>query len=266
LREDHRGLADLIGHTRVVDRALATEDLDGDSRLERLAAERRTRRIFTWFEVGAVIAAVAVQFLLGLPVAGNASQLFAERQFRERAEKRFEENPGDPDLARDLIERLEQFQDDAGVQRARQRHQSALAEADRAREIALRESLARDPRHEEALISLLQLLEDQARIDDARLAYSAFVEAGASPRERVRFGAWLQRRGFAAEAARQLDRALREGETINESYGVLGLALRDLGRTDEARAALSTALAGEASWDEVRIALGALGPPPDAGP
>ena len=73
-RPDGRGLADLLGRTRVVLKAMPTQALDEDERREHQAAGRTVRRAFVLFEIG--LAAVAVG-LLG--VAALACWLPARR-------------------------------------------------------------------------------------------------------------------------------------------------------------------------------------------
>ena len=262
-REDRRSLADLVGRTRVVPRALATVTFDDDENREQASAHRRARNVLAGFDAGLLVIALVIPFVLGRPVPAHQSQIYADRLMRERAQMLFDTNPGDPDLARDLVDRLERTGDFEGAERVRAKHRQAFVAVERARELKLRESLAKNPRDEESADALLELLSDQGRNDDARSVMHAFFEAEPNPRERVRLGAWLQQHGFAAEAARELAQALTDGETAAEAHAYLGLALRDLGRTAEARAELGAALADVPTWDEVREAIQAL-PAPDA--
>jgi uncharacterized RDD family membrane protein YckC len=262
-RDDRRSLADLVGRTRVVPRAMLTEAIDEDERAEHLGGRRRAARTLAGIDAGLAVVALVIPFVLGRPLPAHQSQIYADRLMRERAQILFEANPGDPDLARDAIERLERVGDLEGALRARERHRVAFAASERVRELKLRESLAKNPRDEESADALLELLVQDGRTDDARAAMRAFFEANPTPRERVRLGAWLQQHGFSAEAARELSTALAEGETAAEAHAYLGLSLRDLGRTDEARGELSAALALVPDWDELREALQAL-PAPDA--
>lgn len=257
-RDDRRGLADLLGRTRVVPAVPAAPAQDSEEQ----AARQLTRRIFWSLEAALGVAALAAPFILGRPVQAHASQIYADRLMRERAERLFEANPGDPELARDYLDRLDRSGEAAAAQRARERHQKAAAELERRRELKLRESVARNPRDQASADALVELLLEQGRKADARLVYRAFADATGSPRERVRFGAWLHEQGFEAEAAEQLQRALDEGETIAEAYAYLGLSLKALGERERARAALATALAEMPDWEELRTALDAVGGPP----
>jgi uncharacterized RDD family membrane protein YckC len=256
-RPDGRGLADLLGRTRVVLKAMPTQALDEDERREHQAAGRTVRRAFVLFEIGLAAVALAVPFVLGRPVEAHATQNYADRLMRERAEQLFNANPGDADLARDLVDRCERQNDLAAAQRVRERHRVAFAGLERAREVKLRESLARDPRDDSSVEALLVMLERQGRLDDARQVARASVEAAPSPQQRVWLGAWLQRHGFAAEAIKELRAALDEGETGAETYAYLGLALREVGRTEEAQEAIGAALALEPDQEiDVRSGLG----------
>jgi len=265
-RDDRRSLADLVGRTRVIPRALRADSADADERAEHREAHQRARRIVVVNDALLLAVALAVPFALGRPLPAHASQIYADRLMRERAQMLFDSNPGDADLARELIDRLERAGDFDGAAKVRVRHQAAFSQVEREREIKLRESLARNPRDEASADALLDLLEGQDRLDDARAAARAFFEADPRPRERVRLGAWLQEHRFPSEAARELAQAISEGETLAEAHAYLGLALRDLGRTAEARTELGAALANRPDWDELREALDSMDPMDAGGP
>ena len=269
-RADGRNLADLLGRTRVSRRP--EEELpdptraDADVRREEEAVGRRARRIFWGFEAAFAVVGLGVPLVLGRPVGAHASQVLAERLIRERSEQLFESNPSDPDLSHEVIDRLERSGDVAGAQRARDKHRVAAAGLERGRELKLREAIAKSPGDEASVDALVDLLLEQERPGEARLALLAYVEAVGSPRERVRCGDWMRQHGFPEDAVELLRRAVDEGETDPEPWGWLGLALKDLGRKDEARAALARALSQVAEWREVRAALDELGGPPSTEP
>ncbi|HEY3448293.1 MAG TPA: RDD family protein [Myxococcales bacterium] len=270
LREDRRSLADLFGRTRVTRRRAAEaqepEPEDEDARREEAAGRRRGRKIFWGFEAFLAVAALAVPLALGRPVKAHASQLLAERLIRERSEKLFEANPGDLEIADEAIDRLERAGDLAGAARAREKHRQAAQGLERGRELKLRESIAKNPGDQASVFALVELLLEQKREAEARLAVLAYVEAVHSAAERARCGGWMQEHGFAQDAVTLLSRALDEGENQPEDWAWLGLSLKALGRNAEARTALSRALARGDDWSDVRKALDELGGAEGAAP
>lgn len=262
-REDRRSLADLFGRTRVRRReeVEAEEPDDEDWRREERAARRRATKVLWAFEAAFLVTALALPLGLGQPVKAHASQILAERLIRERAEQLFEANPGDPEVAFEAVDRMERAGDLAGAERARQKHRAAMQGLEREKELKLREKIARVPNDQLAVDTLVDLLLEQRRDAEARLAMLAYVEAVQSPGERARCGEWMRERGFLQDALALLSQAIEEGEDQPEDWAWLGFTLKALDRRAEARAALSKALASNPDWDDVRKALDELGGP-----
>lgn len=259
VREDGRGLADLVGRTYVLP-AVATPPADREA----LAAARRTRQVFWGVEVGLLALALGVPLVLGLRVDAHASQVYAERLTRNRAAQLFEANPADPELADQYLAFLERRGDLAAMERVRERHREAGVGAERTRELRLREGLAKNPHDSATVEALLELLLSQERRDDARAVRQAYFEANPSPRRRVTLAEWLRENGAAEEAVSQLRQAIREGADGPAARAYLGLALRDAGELAAAREELRAALAEEPEWDEIREALEGLDRPSGA--
>ncbi|MGC4121581.1 MAG: RDD family protein [Myxococcales bacterium] len=263
LREDRRSLADLFGRTRISWRREDEGALpsDEEARREELAERGRARKIFWGFEAGLLVLALAVPLALGRPVKAHASQLLAERLIRERAEQLFEVNPGDSEIASEVIDRLEKAGDLAGAERARRKHRTAAEGVERSRELKLREGVAKNPGHQAPVFALVELLLEQQRDAEARLEVLAYVDAVHAPSERARCGGWMQEHGYFEDAVSLLGRAIEEGEDEPEDWAWLGLSLKALDRKAEARTALSRAVAAGADWVDVHKALDELGGP-----
>jgi tetratricopeptide (TPR) repeat protein len=224
---------------------------------------------FTRFRFPLIAGAIVLVVLfLGMRVLrGSGGQASTERTAQhltlKNAEERFSADPTNADTTAQAVAAFEAAGQHAKAEEIKRRHDAAVASKGHAAEQQLRDRLARDPKDADAFGKLLALLVQDKRTDEGRLAYEAFVQADPTPQKRAGLGAWLWRNGYPEDAEHALRDALKAGDTSPHTHGYLGLALFDLGRKEEAKKELNTALDGDLDQDEVRRKLILLEPDDD---
>jgi uncharacterized RDD family membrane protein YckC len=253
-RPDGRGVADLMTKSFVVV-APARKPPDDPDELAELRARRRTvvGRIVA-FEVVLAVAIVATPWLLTRR-GGESSAQRTERIKRQGLEKKFAADPSSEPLARELMESMERAGLHDEAQRVLERWRRAAQAKEVDRERVLRENLAKAPTDQRTASLLIELLEDQDRLDDAIAVYRGWLGPTPEPSRRAGFGHWLGVRGREADAVVELQRALGEDPQVTMGHTMLGIVLRRQGRNDEARAELFTALELDPDDEDARDAF-----------
>jgi tetratricopeptide (TPR) repeat protein len=139
----------------------------------------------------------------------------------------------------------------ADARQVRARHETAIQERDQKREQALLARIKENPKDGQALGQLLEFLVEHKRVDDARAAYLAFLNADPTPKKHAVYGTWLSHNGFTEEAVTELTLALK-GYDTPETRGYLGLALLDLGKKREAFPLIERAFKSNADIAQLR--------------
>lgn len=262
-RPDGRGLADLMTKSFVV-LAPARPPPEDPDELADARAHRKTviGRIIA-FEVLLVVGVAGTPWLLTRRTGETVAQR-AERIKRGGLEKKFANDPANEPLARELIGALQRSGQLDEAKKVLERHRRAVQAREAGREKLLRENFAAAPDNERTAALLIELLEDQDRLDDAIAVYRAWLGASPPPSRRAGFGHWLGVRGREAEAVVELQRALEEDPLVTMGHTMLGIVLQRLGRDAEARTELFYALALDPDDEDARDAFEAavekLGP------
>ncbi len=218
------------------------------------------------FLVAGILIAVGLAGARMLRGAGGqaGAEKTAARLTLKNAEELFNSDPTNADSTAEAVAAFEAAGDHAKAEEIKRRHDAAVASKGHTAELALRDRLARNPKDAEALSRLLDLLTQSKRTEDARIAYADCVKADPRPQRQAGYGAWLWRNGYAEEAEKVLRAALAAGDKSPHAHGYLGLALFDLGKKDEAKKELETALDGDPDQDLVRAKLVILDPEEDS--
>ncbi|MBL8923768.1 MAG: RDD family protein [Myxococcaceae bacterium] len=269
-RPDGRGLADLMTRSYVV-LAPARRLPDDPDELAELRARRKTvvTRIIV-FDLVLALGVPATPWLLTRRT-GESPRTRTERIKRKGLEKKFAADPANEQLAGELVDALERAGLADEAKQVIERHRRALEARESDREKLLRERLAKAPDDERTASLLIELLEDQGRLDDAIVVYRGWLGPAPPPSRRAGFGHWLGVRGREVEAISELERALREDPLVPMGHTMLGIVLSRQQRHVEARAELFFALAldpededARDAFDEVTAAVGALSPEQEA--
>lgn len=253
-RPDGRGLADLMTRSFVVVAPARKPPDDPDERAEQRAARRTVIHRIIAFEVVLALGVVATPWLLTRRTGESAAQRTA-RIKRQGLEKKFAADPANESLAGELVDSLERAGKFEDAKRVIERHRRALEARETDREKRLRENLAKAPDDERTASLLVELLEDQGRLDDAIAVYRTWLGPTPTPSRRAGFGNWLGVRGREAEAITELRRALDEDPLVPMGHTMLGIVLSRQQRYDEARTELFYALALDAEDEDARDAL-----------
>jgi uncharacterized RDD family membrane protein YckC/Flp pilus assembly protein TadD len=265
-REDRRSLADLVGRTMVIPRAVAAvhTETDAEERAELEAARRRRVLGVVGFEVVLVLATLGAPLLLSLRTPSRGE--YAARLKLDADAKRFEHDPGNASLARELAEAYRFGGEPEKATAVMARHEAAQKGKTDQQEASLRKRLAESPGDEDAAGTLLELLENQNRIDDARAVRERLYKADGSKEAQAGYGVWLYQHDLNEQAVTQLRAALAAGLDEAEVHAYLGMALQDLGQKVEARHELSVALQQDpdldSAADELQALVEEIGPEP----
>lgn len=218
-RSDGRTLADLIAKSYVTARQARPAPDDAEEAAYVRSLDRKRVRSVALFEVVCVGLVFFGPWLLTQKVEGVGTR--AERLKLRAQEEKAKSYPDDMGVLRELY----------GLQRALGQHDEAaatqlkldalLVKQEAEREAALRRLLLADPSDRRAIGSLLELLEDKGRRDDARAAYQKYVEDNPRPSLRAGFAMWLSERGWHEDAIGQLKQALGEDPELGGGHTML---------------------------------------------
>ncbi|MDF1565156.1 MAG: RDD family protein [Deltaproteobacteria bacterium] len=255
-----RGLADLMAKTLVTPRRRTPPvviDPEVEDPLDReWARMRRVRRLraFVVAELLLLGVVVGVPPLMAMELPGiDPRSIDTSALEIEGLQRRFSANQASAAVADELVEALEIAGRFEEAQEIRERHEAAVAAARQKREAFLRSALERDPTDWEVFSLLVEFLDEEERLEDAREVYAAYVERDGTPEVRAGYGIWLYRRDLNEEAVVELERAIAEHEQPSgRLHAFLGLAARDLGRLEEAKAAFERALELDPELDRTR--------------
>jgi uncharacterized RDD family membrane protein YckC len=261
-RADGRGLADLMTKSFVVVAPARKPPDDPDDRAEQQAHRRTIVNRIVAFELVLALGVVATPWLLTRR-GGESSAHRTERIKRQGLEKKFAADPANESLARDLMESLQRDGQAEEAKKVLERYQRAAQAREGDREKLLRENFAKSPDQRTAGL-LIELLEDQGRLDEAIVVYRSWLGPSPEPSRRAGFGNWLGVRGRENEAVVELQQALTQDPLVPMGHTMQGIVLLRLERFDEARTELFYALEldpededARDAWDEV---LGTTGP------
>jgi len=269
-REDRRSFADLVGKTMVIPRALAAVHADADE--DERAEARAARRLRT---VTVLVAEAAIAFgIVGMPVLlsvrWHSSSEVVDHLKLEPLEQRFSADPANAALADELARAYRRQGAPAKAEAVPARNEAAVRAKANAQEASLRKRLAEAPADDDASFALVELLEDQDRVPEARTVREAAYRAQPGAESQASLGVWLYQHDFDADAVAALRGALDGGAELGEVHAYLGLALLELGQKPEARQELHRAQTLDPDLDGVQEKLDdledELGPEPAAKP
>jgi uncharacterized RDD family membrane protein YckC/Tfp pilus assembly protein PilF len=253
-RPDGRGLADLMTRSYVVVAPARRPPEDPDELAEQRARRKTVITRIVVFDLLLALGVPATPWLL-MRRGGESAQQRTERIKRQGLEKKFAADPANESLAGELVYALDRAGKLEEAKQVLERHQRALAAREGDREKRLRESLAKAPDDERTASLLIELLEDQGRLDEAIAVYRTWLGPTPPPSRRAGFGHWLGVRGREAEAVVELQRALSEDPLVPMAHTMLGIVLSRLQRNDEARSELFYALALDPEDEDARDAF-----------
>ncbi|MCA9549083.1 MAG: RDD family protein [Myxococcales bacterium] len=268
--KSRRGLHDLMGGTWVVPRGVVQDPRDDASLDEEAKAVLGATGGKRWPKVVAaqvIIAALAVAVPYGLSRRGPDSSDYRARAKAKQAKARFLKAPADRRLAASYVAWARRAgEDEDAINAIWAQHRAARSTQVETQEAAIRAALEADPKDWDRTATLVQLLEEQDRLTEARVAFETWANAEDTVTARVSLGIWLYERGFAEDARDVLQDAQADGADDAELHAYLGWAQQELGDKQAALQSLRTALARDPELEEVQDDVQALAqelePPP----
>lgn len=252
-RPDGRGLADLMTRSYVVNAPARRPPEDPDELAEHRAHRATVIRRIVVFEVLLAIAIIGTPWLLTVRT-GESSAHRTERIKRQGLQKKFDADPSNEPLADELRASLQRDGQYDEAKKVHERHVTAKQAKEAEREKLLRDNVAKAPVDERSAALLIELLEDQGRLDDAITVYRTWLGSSPSPSRRAGFGHWLGVRGREAEAVKELRQALTEDPLVPMGHTMLGIVLSRVGQLEEARTELFYALELDAEDEDAQDA------------
>ncbi|MBX7112831.1 MAG: RDD family protein [Myxococcaceae bacterium] len=268
-RDDRRTLADLFAGSvvRVAVPAPVAHD-EEEKAVSRAALGAKVRTVLVL--EGLIAAAVfGLPWFLAQP--SEPKELYTMRLRKTAAEKQFAQDPADDSRAADLVQMLRALKDEEGVKRVIGTHEQAVAARDQQREVALEKRVQENPADEVAVGSLLDILEEQEKLTEAKALYAKHVAADPDLGKRAGYGRWLAANGFAAEATQIQGDVVRQAPSVAEFRTLYGVALAEEEKWAEAYEQFYFAVAlakaqgddegaddAEVEWEPVKAQRGAL--------
>lgn len=252
-RPDGRTLADLFASSYVAVGPTRAPPTDEDERADWLATRRAVRRNIVVFEVFLFASVVAIPWFL-TSRGGETARERGARLTREALEKKFAADPGNETLAAELERAWWQAGRADEMKKVEAAHLAALKKKQGEREALLRERFATAPTRDTAS-ELVELLERQSRLDEAKVVYRRYVDADGQPSTRAGFGHWLASVGFTDDAVTELEAAVAADPLVPFGHTLLGVSLVRAGRLEEGREHLLLALADDPDDDDAKGAL-----------
>ncbi|MFZ5441149.1 MAG: RDD family protein [Myxococcota bacterium] len=264
---DQRTLADLISGSWVVSTPARFSPTDLEEYEDWKAHRRRVIRNVVLFEGLLVLGIFGLPALLSASTGETPTQR-AQRLKLESLQAKFERDPASESLAADLQLELQRAGREAELGAVVGRHRQALSLKEADHEARLRAQFAQT-RERGVAKALIELLEKQDRLDEARDVYAAWLGEHPEPAALAGFGNWLATNGRTEEAIDALTRATEADPLVPYGHTLLGVSLQRAGRLTLAREHLELALMDEPTDEDAADALRELeeklGPLPDDG-
>lgn len=258
IRPDRRTLADLIAKTMVIPKRDLPPPEDEDDR--QMAREERFRKIrgFAIFTVIVTFVATVAPWVVTRRPGPKDTSTIEARVAKQKLEVAFEKDKTNARTAYDLAYAYRSEGAEEKANNVIAEHKAALEKRDADREDHFKRRIAVNAEDEEAMGGLLSLYSEQGRLEDAKVAYRAWVDANPTGEKVTGFGVWLYQRNFNDEAIVELKRGIDLGEQSAEAQAYLGFAYRDAGKPAEAKKAFKAALKIDPEMEEAREALDEL--------
>lgn len=252
-RADKRTLGDLLSGSFVVEGRALPLPTDADELEEYTAQRKKVVRNVVVVEVLLVLA-VYVSPLVLMAKTGESPQARGQRLKLEALQSKFDKEPGSESLARDLIIGYRNAGRVEEAEAVRTRHREAMSLKEVKREEDLRAQMAQNPSRDNAT-PLIELLENQDRVDEAREVYLQYLGATPEPGRLAGFANWLAGHGRTDEAVEVLNQVLKQDPLVPYAHTMLGVSLTRLGKFQLAREELELALLDEPDDEDAADAL-----------
>lgn len=225
-RDDRRTLADLMAGS-VVRVAVKDDAAHIDAQEKQEAARMKRQKRVKVLVLEAIIAALVfgVPWFLARPT--ESKEMYTLRLRKDAVEKQFKADPASDELTAEWVQMLRTFGDEEGAAKAIELHDRAVAEREKKREEALKRQVEAKPEDENATASLLEILEDQGRLDEAKALYEKNLGPNPDVGKRAGYGKWLASNDFKNEALAVFHKVVSEAPSVAEFRALYGMALAE---------------------------------------
>jgi uncharacterized RDD family membrane protein YckC len=258
-RDDRRTMADLFAGSvvRVAVPPPAPHD-DEERDAEKAAFGSKVRTVL-------LLEAIIGGLVFGLPwflsQPTESKDQYTPRLRKGAVEKQFEQDPASESRAADLVQTLRALGDEEGIKRVIETHEQALAQRAQQREEALAKRVQEKPDDETAVASMLEILEDQEKLPEAKALYLKHLGANPEAGKRAGYGKWLSSNGFGAEATQVHQQVVSDAPAVAEFRALYGMALAEEEQWPQAyeqlylAVALAKAQGDDETADDVQVEL-----------
>ncbi|MBX7098551.1 MAG: RDD family protein [Myxococcaceae bacterium] len=229
-RPDRRTLADLMAGSAV--RVFEPAPTVADPEVALFTAQRTQARRRAFWTAEAMLVALVVGLPVALEAGAGSSEARLARLRRETLEEQLKYEPTNGAIADEVAEALDAEGDHRHAEEIREKFRQAHLAAEREREQTLRASWAKDETSTATTAALVELLDDQHRIDEALVVYRRYVEVKHEPERRVGLAKWLWERRRRPEAIAEARAALQDDPTLTDTHALLGKMLLEHGDPD----------------------------------
>ncbi|MGV3622102.1 MAG: RDD family protein [Archangium sp.] len=253
-RRDRRTLADLLAGSIVVQGRALPLPTDVDELEEHRANQRKMVVRIIVVNVVLLIISVSLPWLFAQSTSESPQAKIARMKL-ESLEAKFRAAPDSNSLTEDLKREYWRLGREEDVKRVDEVHRKAASGREAQRELMLREKFDAEPRRRDLAESLIALLEQQDRVDEAEVVYRQFLGESPPANELAGFGNWLAANGKNDTAIAELTRAVTMDPLVAYGHTLLGVALQRAGRFEEAREHLALALLDDPDDDTAQDAM-----------
>lgn len=241
LGPEQRGLADLLARSHVRARQPRPAPDDEDDRRFRAQEHKKKVLFVIAFEGALFTAALFLPWVLTQKTESTEQR--AERMTRAKLEAQHKQNPDDEVIGRQLADAYWRQGMEEDARRTEQELREAKTRRAGKRLELLRSNFKAEPKSDETFGALLEALEERGETEEAIGHYQTFLQAnGNDPGLRAGFGHWLWNQDRNDAAVVELQGALAADSTLPGVQSMLGLALHEQGKCEQAQEPLFLAL------------------------
>lgn len=258
-RSDKRSLADLIARSWVRPAQVQPAADDEDEKQQRRKdASARVRNVVI-AELVLFGGALALPWVLTQRTESRGE--YANRLKRDHLEAQLKASPDDEGVVTELLRLNREAGEQERTQELMVRLDALQVKKAKEREESLKRRIQEDPSDQQAMGTLLDLLEESGRNDEAVHVYSDFVDRNDDAELRAGYARWLMNHGFDDGALTELERAAQQNPSMEGVHALRGELLQKKGDTARAQEELYLAVLEDSGDDDSQALLDSLAPP-----
>jgi uncharacterized RDD family membrane protein YckC/thioredoxin-like negative regulator of GroEL len=258
-RADRRSLADLIARSYVRPAQARPPGEDEDERqLQRRESSARIRNVVI-AELVLFGGALALPWVLTQRT--ESREQYANRLKRDHFEAQLKANPDDEGVVTELLRLNREAGEVERTKELSDRLDALQVKKAKEREESLKRRIEQDPSDQEAMGTLLDLLDESGRAEEAVHVYSDFVDRNDDAELRAGYTRWLMNHGFNQGAMTELERAAKQDPKMEGVHALRGELFHRAGELEKAQEELYLAVLEDPDDDDAQHWLEVLDVP-----